>query len=1461
MADTWTERAWEVISRDLRLLLHSSRPPSKRPLTFEEVLDAEMDTLRGDEPPATSYSGELPVGSPPPQKPPNVYARAHWHRLVGLAFSGGGIRSATFNLGVLQALARFGLLRSFDYLSTVSGGGYIGAWLSAWVNREECAAVVEKKGRSVVDARLRNGGLEALERRLKSQRAPRAARKWLLAWIGSEEKKRDGVDRKLRGTARLDGGKAVAAGLASIHQRLRSSTGGHGFDVWLSGWIRDEGLEALKAEHQRDAPDRSLGEWLSSQSECAGLDTVERKLEREIPRLEKTEEIAPDREWSPITFLRRYSNYLTPRLGLFGIDTWTAVATYFRNLLLNLTMLVLSLAVILLLPRLFVWQTMNLGTSGAGWGLLAAGVTLIALSLGVTTLRLERARRVRDEEFTPGREAARDRLPEPAGDESSLGDRLATGLVVAPLALAGVAIALWTSAGNYAGMDLPFELVPDFGRYRYPAWMAGTALVYLLAWLPALIGMALLRIGRGGGEALARRALGIAASGLAAGAVGGAILGWLAWTFRGTSGAEPVEAAILAVPGVLITFVIVSAIQVGLMGRAFYERHRQWWNRLSGWLLLIGTVWAGLFALVFCGPAVIEWLADEVRPYLRLGWLAATGVGIWAGRSPLTGGRRPTRRWFEPIAVVAPYLFMLGLAIAVSGSTQQLAERIIEGLERPPASEVEGLERPPASEVVAAPFGGPAVTPIPEVEAKAGFPAVWKREGERVDRSLQEHGWVFLAIALVLAAAAFLISWRLDVNAFSMHNFYRNRLIRAYLGASRVMQREPDPFTGFDPDDDFPLSRLRGSRPLPVLNTTLSVTSGEELAWQERKAASFFFTPLHFGFDPGRFSSRADERGFRSVPLGAEEFTLGTAMAISGAAVSPNMGQHSSPALAFLMTIFNTRLGWWLRNPNHPKWSKRGPKHAIGLLLGELRGACSSTSRYVNLSDGGFFDNLGIYELVRRRCRFILACDAEADPDYRFSALGNAIRRCRSDFGVDIDIQLDSIRPQAETGHSRWHCAVGTIHYDTDDGAPNGTLVYLKASLTGDEPEDLLNYAGQHEKFPHEPTADQWFGEAQFESYRTLGFHAAQTLLSTAGRTEIDREDPESVDIESVFVDLKQAWYPPSSATARSFTRHTERLVEIFDRLRRNRNLRFLDRNLYLDLDAWQKTGIVKPGRPTGEPSDEDEVRAGFYLCSSMIQLMENVYLDLDLGSEADHPDNRGWMNLFRHWASTPTFRRTWAVSAATYGARFQTFCRRQLHLEMGRLWVDCYEIPDQATATESIELLREQLGGLAGDDAKRLLEALGGLSAIEEDLFLETYRQEVPELGETRPTRLGVLMMSVLAPEAAHRRKPAERKPEDYAREPAGSEMSFPIGFALLGREESKDPETGTTSTAESLRFFRIRNHLRTLGLGRQAMRCLVRMKPPVVVDSLLRRGFARGLRQQVKNMFRSVVNERRHG
>jgi len=450
---------------------------------------------------------------------------------------------------------------------------------------------------------------------------------------------------------------------------------------------------------------------------------------------------------------------------------------------------------------------------------------------------------------------------------------------------------------------------------------------------------------------------------------------------------------------------------------------------------------------------------------------------------------------------------------------------------------------------------------------------------------------------------------------------------------------------------------------------------GKELAWQQRKAASFTFTPLYCGYEfpelpPGYCPSEkfATKAVFSRRP---NPITLATAMAISGAAASPNMGYHSAPAPAFLMTVFNVRLGWWLGNPRKEKgYQKSGPLNVLGRLLCELFGLTNEQEKYVYLSDGGHFENLGIYELVRRRCRFIVACDAEEDHTFGFGGLGNAIEKCRSDFGVDIDINVEPIRRPTEAGHSEWHCAIGTIHYSrVDRDGRDGILVYLKSSLTGDEPTDVLRYGAANPGFPHQSTGDQWFDESQFESYRVLGFHIAEEVFGALG----DAQTLSRFTKEELFVELAEAWYPPSTATKDAFTKHTRTVVQIYDELRKNPDLDFLNEQIYPEWrvlmkskDAWK---ILKPLREQ-LPTDNNKLKAGFYLCNSVLQLFEDAYIDLNLEDEFNHPDNRGWMNLFRHWSWAAMLRVTWAISAGIYGARFQTFCERRLGLKIGAIAV-----------------------------------------------------------------------------------------------------------------------------------------------------------------------------------------------
>ncbi len=1021
-----------------------------RARSFGEVLDAELEAVREGRRLRSGRRQEPFQGA-------STIERAHDARLLGLSFSGGGIRSATFNLGVIQGLARLGLLRRFDYLSVNSGGGYIGGWLTAWIQRR---------------------GLARVERELATDAC-----------------------REPEGEAAPLGEAAVPPG---------------GFEK---------------------GPEQSEG------------------------KVEEGQEV----EAGTIRFLRQFSNYLTPRVGAFTADTWTLVTTYLRNLLLNLAVLVVALGAILLVPRLVLLASRRFDeTDGYLLFYLAFAFLLLAISgIGWNMVQILR----RDD---------RDHEPWPRATSQGWTQLL----VVAPLFVSAWFASLWlwfTKAGAESSATRGFSLGTWLGErwgfyaglglgdrgHEVVAWVLLAAAVYTLPWL---VGYgAFLVVGRRARKG--RPSLGHLWHAVLLGApVAGGLGGFLLWTVTRLSRAAesafhqfayPPAWHLLHInvwkpPAVTVVFVLTAFAHTGLMGRAFPESLRQWWSRLGAWMLIYSITWLGLFGIAIYGPVLILLLPDALAWAMAGGWLASTVSGVLVGKSsssPASTEEKPPLLRRIVIAVV-PQLFIVGLLALVALGVHLVLSPAEAGATAEAAAAVEAPYVAPASGEEAAPAATVGEAPRAEIPVAV----VVRKESARDWRGTTPGAtWGLLALLSFIASV---LSWRIDINDFSMHLFYRNRLIRAYLGASNPNRRQ-QPFTGFDPADDLPLAALSPfvelpsgtaparsyDGPYPIHNITLNLVAGKELAWQERKASAFVATPLFTGFDvyEGEASGSLSAEGYRPTSgydQGSGGLTLGTAMGISGAAVSPNMGAGTTPSMAFLLTVFNVRLGWWLGNPRHRRtWPKLGPNFGLVALLSELFGHTDETSRFVYLSDGGHFENLALYELVRRRCRFIVATDAGADPKLAFGDLGNFVRKCCTDFGIEVDIGTAQIHRDPATGKSLWHCAVGTIRYDRiDPGAAPGTLVYVKASLTGDEPADSAAYATEHPEFPHQSTADQWFGESQFESYRKLGEHIVLSVLRSAA------EDPGTVDVERLFVDLREVWYPSASSEAGSFSQHAHAL-------------------------------------------------------------------------------------------------------------------------------------------------------------------------------------------------------------------------------------------------------------------------------------------------------------------------------
>lgn len=776
-----------------------------------------------------------------------------------------------------------------------------------------------------------------------------------------------------------------------------------------------------------------------------------------------------------LRFLRSYSNYLTPRANFLSADTLAAVATYLRNLYLNQLLLLLALCVLLLAPRLLVWGIRALADWHHVQADLAAlfGCGIGALALGTLFIG-----------FNFGDEPHRTR-PFYARQSGVL------LLVVVPLTVSAWFIAYGLYAGSAYTRDAPLWL-----------WTAGGALVYGLPWLLGGLAGNLCRRDARPSSVPVRAVLLVGLYTALAGALGGLLLAGVAdlmTQVRDLSrvgskyrGSWPVSA--LGTALVLGAYSLAVVGHIGLMGRRFSHDAREWWSRLGGLLLLVAVCWVTLFGIVFAAPGFFRWATQQAHDaYIAAGgitWALSTLAGVVLGRSAATAGDGQAP-WRDRAAQVVPYVFILGLLGLLALGLHQL---------------------------LTLPALCPSCVRISPPQHPALLSALLN---EAPNFKHIDNRWVFLAFAACLAGTL-VLARRLDVNLFSIYYFYRLRLTRCYLGASRGEARAPHPFTGFDPRDDLELAALastvaepgRCQRPYPIHNTAMNLVAGKQLAWQERRAAAFALTPLASGYGFALPEGEGEDNRvecYRPTARYMDGVWLGAAVAISGAAASPNMGYHSSPALTFLMTVFNVRLGHWSPNPGHVRtWTRSDPTFGGGYLLRELVGATDHRSPFVYLSDGGHFENLGIYELVRRRCACIVVIDAGQDAERTFEDLGNAIRKCYADFGVTIDLDT------ATLDHD-YH-AVGRIHYPD---APTGDFIYIKPHLIGNEPADLVNYRHVHADFPNQSTADQWFDESQFESYRKLGHHIGLAVFGPALATLSQREQTQgAVQTGALLADL-----------------------------------------------------------------------------------------------------------------------------------------------------------------------------------------------------------------------------------------------------------------------------------------------------------------------------------------------------
>lgn len=355
------------------------------------------------------------------------------------------------------------------------------------------------------------------------------------------------------------------------------------------------------------------------------------------------------------------------------------------------------------------------------------------------------------------------------------------------------------------------------------------------------------------------------------------------------------------------------------------------------------------------------------------------------------------------------------------------------------------------------------------------------------DLRTSESGIVVGAGLILLSLFLF---WTIRASGFSLYHFHKSLAIRNYLEPASIGNQRKT-------DMDTSLALIHGvpnyDGPYPLFGASLDVVDTSQMLLRQPRTVPFLLSPLFSGFDQSR--SRDAEAETLTAYRPSSRFGGGISLADAVTMAQPFRDQSlrppSAPA-AMLWTIFNMREGRFIGNPVRPdKWYKRGPLIEPIYALREGYGEFASEAAYVRPAPGRDFDNLSIYQLVKRRCRFILACDATHDPEFSFNDLGETIRRCRTDLGVEIDMDLGPLgRTPASAGA---HFQIARIRYSAEQ---TGLLLYVKPSLTGDEPADLAQYAKSHPEFPAARTGNNTFLESDFESYRRLGEHIVDSILA-----------------------------------------------------------------------------------------------------------------------------------------------------------------------------------------------------------------------------------------------------------------------------------------------------------------------------------------------------------------------------
>jgi hypothetical protein len=552
-------------------------------------------------------------------------------------------------------------------------------------------------------------------------------------------------------------------------------------------------------------------------------------------------------------------------------------------------------------------------------------------------------------------------------------------------------------------------------------------------------------------------------------------LGWLAAWVRPellVVAGDPPAAPDLSAPVTVMWLLLAAGLSLALL--AVVRSYAGSWQHRIAWLAGASAVLGGLLWLSLVGlPFAVTWLRGLMAAPLQL-LSTSTEVGDPA--------------WQQNYGALDSLLRTLG-ALGIPALVAGVARMWVES-NRSKVAIIVGAVFAPLALVA-------ALLAVVNTAAARGL----------VDPVLDAVRWselTWLGGALALLAVLYAIS---DLTAWSLHPFYRRRLASAF-ALKRVRAPDGEPTAVEHPYDE--LVTLSDAQPRdrdwPELLICAAANLSDEGATPPgRGATTFTFSPTSVG---GPLVGYVDTETFETAlgPGRRRDITLPAAIAVSGAAISPSMGRMSRPSLRFLLTLANARLGVWLPNPRGVRsedvhdsgggdaW---GSRPRLSWLVREMFGLNRLNARFLYVTDGGHYENLGLIELLRRECTEIYCFDASGDQVDTFFTLGLAVALARSELGVEIDIDPSVITEDGadwcETDH-----VIGEIRYR--NGA-TGTLLFAKAGVTRDAPWDVRAYNQKDPDFPTHATTDQLYTDEKFEAYRALGRHtAARALRSMAAR-------------------------------------------------------------------------------------------------------------------------------------------------------------------------------------------------------------------------------------------------------------------------------------------------------------------------------------------------------------------------